>query len=141
MAKTDPRVQALGNVDLFSGLSPKELKSVLAMTREVKIDAGEAVTTQGEKGGRCFVILEGEVDVVIDGDTVDHMGPGAYFGEMSLLDGERRSATVVGTTPLVVLSLASFNFKPLLREYPSIAEKLLATLSRRVRSLEQSDRA
>lgn len=141
MAKADPRVQALGNVDLFSELSPKELKSILATTREVKVDAGQAVTTQGEKGGRFFLILEGEVDVVIDGDTVNHMGPGAYFGEMSLLDGEPRSATVVGTTPLVVLSLASFNFKPLLREYPSIAEKLLATLSRRVREIEESHRA
>ena len=138
VARSDPLAEALGQVDIFSELSPKELRTVLATAREMKVDEAAAVTSQGEKGGRFYLILEGEVDVLIDGRSQNHLAVGEYFGEMSLLDGEPRSATIVALTPLRLLSLASFNFRPLLREYPSISEKLLATLSRRVRQAERS---
>jgi CRP/FNR family cyclic AMP-dependent transcriptional regulator len=138
VARSDPLAEALANVDLFSGLSPKELRFVVATAREAKFDEGTTITSQGEKGGRFYLILEGEVDVLIDGCSQNRMVAGEYFGEMSLLDGEPRAATVVAATPLRLLGLASFNFKPLLREHHSIAEKLLVTLSRRVRAAERN---
>ena len=136
MAKTDPRLALLQKVDLFSGLNRKELESVLQAAREWTFKEGQEMAVQGEKGGRFYLLLEGEAHVQIDGTVLATLRPGDYFGEMALLDGLPRSATVRATAPVRTLGLAVFNFMPLVRKHPSIAEKLLSRLSCRVRELE-----
>jgi len=86
-------------------------------------------------------VVEGEAVICINDEDEMPIGVGAYFGEMSLLDGEPRSATVRATTPLRTLTVASFNFRPLLLEHPTITYKLLVALSRRVREREREPEA
>jgi len=137
MREPEPRMTLLRNVDLFSGLTGKELRTVLELAREWSFAPGAEMARQGEKGGRFHLVLEGEADVEIDGALRARLRPGDYFGEMALLDGGARTATVRAVTPMRTLGIAVFNFKPLIRQHPTIAEKLLVRLSCRVRELEE----
>jgi CRP-like cAMP-binding protein len=131
-------VEALANVDLFQGLSKRDLAQVAAMTKELNFAAGQAITEEGERGGRFYVLLEGEADVVVGDDVVSSLAPGDYFGEVSLIDGRPRSATITARNPVRTLSLSSWNFRPLLREHPSIVEAILLEMCRRLRSAQDS---
>lgn len=136
MAKSDPVLAMLSKVDLFEALSTADLRRIRDAGKEVRFPAGEELTVQGKEGGRFFLILEGEVDISIGGRRLRAFGPGEYLGEISLIDGEPRSASAVATTPVVTWSLASWNFRPLLRTYPSVAEKVMLLLCRRLRDAE-----
>ena len=137
MPSTEQALQLLSQVELFEGLSKAELRKIHGLSKELTFDAGENVITQKGKGGRFYLVTEGEAEIRIDDRDLKHITVGEYFGEMSLIDGEPRSATVQATSPLRTLTIASFNFRPLLLEHPTIAYKLLTTLSRRVRDLER----
>jgi CRP/FNR family transcriptional regulator len=140
MAKTRPELDLLSTVDLFAGLSRKELGAVFDMSREQSFTEGAVVAAEGAAAGRFYLILEGKASVRVH--NVDRvlatLGPGAYFGEISLIDGEPRTATVTADTALRTLSIASFNFKAMLHEYPEIGRKILLEMCRRVRRLDQS---
>jgi CRP/FNR family cyclic AMP-dependent transcriptional regulator len=138
MAKRDPRFELLSRVDLFHGLTSAELKTVLGQSKEMSFRPGEVVAAEGSKAGRFYLILGGEATVDVGGRYRPSLGPGDYFGEISLIDGGPRSATVTAVTELQTLSIASFNFRALLKEQPPLAIKLLAQLCRRLRSSEQS---
>jgi len=84
------------------------------------------------------MILDGEVDVSVDGKSHAKLGAGSYFGEMSLLDGGPRSATVTAVTELKTVSLTSWDFTALIDQYPEIARKLLVELCGRLRAVERS---
>jgi CRP-like cAMP-binding protein len=127
----------LGAVDLFRGLRPKEVERIHESGREMRFRAGTDVVTEGGPTGRFFLILEGSARVAVGGDTVNRIGPGDYFGELSLIDGGPRSARVTAETPLRTLSLAEWNFRPLLREHPTIARALLLEMCRRLRRAQQ----
>jgi CRP-like cAMP-binding protein len=134
---TEQVLQLLGQVELFEGLSKAELRKIHGLSKELSFDAGEDVITREGRGGRFFLVVEGEAVVCIDEDRELDLNVGDYFGEMSLIDGQPRSATVTAKTPLTTFSLASFNFRPLMLEHPTIAHKLLVALSRRVRELDR----
>lgn len=134
MPKEDPTLAMLGQVELFGGLTKKELRQVSTLARETRFSSNETIVAQGTAGGRFFLILEGVADVTFDGRKLATLGPGDHIGEMSLIDGQPRSATVTATQPVRALSVASFNFRALLREHPPIAEKLLVALCRRLRA-------
>jgi CRP-like cAMP-binding protein len=125
--------EVLGGVELFHGLSQRELGALARTGRTVDFAAGDTITEQGAAGDRFFVILEGEATVRINGRARKHLGPGGYIGEMALIDRAPRSATVVADTPVRTFSLASFAFRPLLRELPTLSEKLLLEMCRRLR--------
>ena len=82
------------SVPLFSEFGDKELQRVAAIAKEVEFPAGKEIAKQGESGVGFHMIVEGEASVSVDGTNHGTLGPGAYFGEMSLLDGGPRSATV-----------------------------------------------
>ena len=126
------------SVPLFSEFGDKELQRVAAIAKEVEFTAGREIAKQGETGVGFHMIVEGEVTVSVDGVTHASLGPGSYFGEMSLLDGGPRSATVTATTELKTVSLTSWDFNALLDQYPELARSLLIQLCRRLRSVEQS---
>ena len=99
---------------------------------------GTVLARAGEAGEEFFLILDGSARVEISSRKRARIQPGQYFGEMSLLDGGPRSATVVADTPLRLLVIKRRDFATLLREAPELTQSLLTTLSRRVRVAEAS---
>lgn len=136
MPRTDPVVEALAGVDLFAGLTSKELKMIAQLAKEMSFPPGETVVAQGDTSARFHLITSGTADVLVNDERRHGLGPGDYFGEIALIDRQPRSASVVATSPMTTLSIASFNFRPLLKQYPEISYKLLLKMCARLRSLE-----
>jgi CRP/FNR family cyclic AMP-dependent transcriptional regulator len=137
--KSEPfDLQLLAGVPLFADLGRDELHAVASVARQVTHRPGEVVVKEGSLGGRFFVIQDGTADVIAREMIQATLGPGAYFGELSVLDGERRSASVVATSSMTTWSIADFNFRPLLKQHPALAVGLLTALSRRLRAAERS---
>ena len=137
MPKKDA-LDKLGSVPIFEGLTRRERDAVYRVSKEIEFEPGHAILEEGSSGVGFHLILDGEVDVIVHGRKRARLGPGDYFGEMSLLDGGPRSATVRTATPVRTLALTSWEFLPLLDKVPSIARKMLVELSRRLRSVEDS---
>ena len=133
-------IELLAAVPLFKDLSKRELAQIARSAKEVDHPAGSPVLEKGSSGVGFHIILEGQAAVMIDGERQAQAGQGDYFGEMSLLDGEPRSATVQAETDVKTLTIASWDFIPLIEKHPSIAVKLLAELSRRIRTYQSSAR-
>jgi CRP-like cAMP-binding protein len=95
------------------------------------------LTRAHEPGDEFFLILDGTASVDVATETRGPLRPGAFFGEMSLLDGGPRSATIVAETPVRLLVISRRNFSVLLKEVPGLTQSLLVTLSRRVRQAEE----
>ena len=101
---------------------------------------GDELTRQGEEGVEFFVIVEGDASAAVDGDEVGTIGPGGFFGEMALIDGGERVATVTATSPLKLLVLGRHDFNEMLEvAMPQIAPKLLAVVGARMRAIEDHD--
>jgi CRP-like cAMP-binding protein len=137
MPTTDQVLDLLARVDLFDDLSKADLRRIHGLSKELTFKAGQDVITQEGRGGRFYLVTEGEAVVEINGRPNRLLGVGDYFGEMSLIDGEPRSATITARTPLRTFTLASFNFRPLMLKHPTIMQKLLIALSRRIRELDR----
>ena len=136
MAGEDAVVEALARTKLFGGLPVKELRKMHQAGKEISFAAGVDITTEGESGGRFFLILEGEADVVTGGAVRRRIGPGETFGEIALLDGGPRTATVVAISPLRTFTLASWNFRPLVLAHPELAGAVITTLCGWLREAE-----
>ena len=132
MAITDV-AEHLGTVPIFEGCSKKDLQTIARQVREISHDAGYVIATEGDPGAGLFVIAEGEADVTIGGKKVNHLKTGEFFGEMALLDGGPRTATVTSTTPITLYALTEWVFRGLLAEHPSIAMRTLETMAARLR--------
>src|SRR5438067_7329604 len=120
MARNDPIIDMLANVDLFEGLPKKALRQIAESGKEMSFDAGAVVCKEGESDGRFYLIEDGSAQVTIRGRDVNQLGSGDYFGEISIIDGEPRSATVAASTPLRTLSMTSWNFRSILKENPDL---------------------
>jgi CRP/FNR family transcriptional regulator, cyclic AMP receptor protein len=127
-------VERLKTVPLFSGCSARELASLGRFLHEVDYPAGRQIVKQGQTGTGLYVILEGTTTVQVGERTRRQLGPGDFFGEISLLDRGPRSATVVAKTPVRTLSLSSWHFRAALKEHPTIAVKMLEELASRIRA-------
>jgi CRP/FNR family cyclic AMP-dependent transcriptional regulator len=129
-------IKALGDVELFSDLPNDALARLADEMREYRYAAGDVIVKQGEGGqlGRMFVVLEGTAQADVDGTVVSTYGPGEEFGEMSLLDGAPRSATVTATSDVVLAGLASWTLRSVILEEPTIAMHLIEVLARRLRA-------
>ncbi len=123
----------LAGVTLFSKCTKGELRTVARHAETVKLEAGVELTHQGAEGDAFYVILDGTARVEVDGDQTAELGPGDYFGELALLDGAPRSATVTSVDDLEVAVLGVRMFRTLLREFPDLATQLLAGLAGAVR--------
>jgi CRP/FNR family cyclic AMP-dependent transcriptional regulator len=129
--------EKLRNVPLFHGLKDAEINRILEIGKEVRHGAGKPVVEQSESGVGFHLILEGDASVTVGDREVGVFGPGTYFGEMSILDGKPRSASVTPITELVTFSIPAWNFNELLDRNPSIARALLVELSARIRRLDE----
>jgi CRP/FNR family cyclic AMP-dependent transcriptional regulator len=130
--------QQLQAVPLFSGLTKKELGVVAAVAKEVSASPGDVLAKEGESGVGFFLIVSGAARVVVGGRTRRRLGSGETFGEIALLDGGPRTATVIAESEMTLLGITAWAFKSLLTEYPSITLKLLEEVASRLRATSSS---
>ena len=116
--------EMLTTVPLFEGLTPKELKEVASLSVRMNLPAGRELTRQGASGREFIVVLDGSVDVLIDGVVVASPSAGQCYGEVALLDDRPRMATVVAKTDVTVDVIGRREFAGLLAKQPQIAERL-----------------
>jgi CRP-like cAMP-binding protein len=131
--------EKLGQVPLFSELSNRDLDRLVGNSKQVSHDAGSDVVAEGTEGAGFHMILDGTAKVVRNGRKVATLGPGDHFGEMALIDGGRRTATVAAESDLTTLYISQWDFKPLIQENSKLAWKVLVHLTKRLRE-EQKGR-
>jgi small-conductance mechanosensitive channel/CRP-like cAMP-binding protein len=136
------RAALLRRIELFGGFPDAERAALEELMRERRFRRGATVVRQGEPGASLFVLAEGALDVSLERDgaetMLDRMVPGDVFGEMSLLTGEPRSATVCAATDAVVFEIAKEHLDPVLRRRPELAEGLAGVMAeRRARNAER----
>lgn len=136
MAGKDEYLDHLASVPLFSALSRKELQRLARASDEVTVKAGHQLVRQGDIGREMFVLIAGEATARRNGRKVATLGPGAAFGELSLLDRGPRTATVTADTECTLLVMAAREFSGVLDDIPGIAHKLLGALASRIRDLD-----
>jgi CRP-like cAMP-binding protein len=130
------RIELLAGMPLFSTCSKRQLAQVAALTVQADLPKGTVMTRQGAFGGLAFLIATGQAEVTRDGKRIAHVGPGDVVGELSLIDGERRSATVTATTDLEVLELNRDDLLALMKKAPPVVRKLVEALAQRVREMD-----
>jgi CRP/FNR family cyclic AMP-dependent transcriptional regulator len=139
---SEATIALLGRVPVFSALSSDELEQVARVAMQRRFDAGEVVFKEGDEGSTCYIVRSGRARAIRehpDGRsiTLAHFGPGDIFGEMAMLDGERRSATVEATEGTEAIAILSTDMHRLLREHPDISVKLIAALGQRLRDTNE----
>jgi len=132
MLHRDGKVEAIGRVPLFAGLAKGELRHIAQIADELDFKPGKVLCREGAVGREFFVILQGTCEVSRDGKTVDSMGDGEFFGEVALLTDAPRNATVTASSPLRALVITDRAFRDLLKDQPTIATKVLATVAGRL---------
>ena len=136
----DERISLLGRAWLFSACSDDELERIAALASPRSASVGDELTRQGDEGDEFFVVIDGDAVASIDGDPVGELGPGSFFGEMALIDGGERTATVTASTDMQLLVLDRHDFNEMLEvAMPSVMPKLLAVVGARMRLIEQHD--
>lgn len=131
--RTGDRHELLASLPLFAGMDPEHIDLLAATAAEVAFPVGRVIAHHGEIGTGFFVVLEGSVRVVRDGTVVARLGPGEFFGELSVLDGLPRTAQVAAEEPTRCLALASWDVERVLLENPSVALAVIRGLARRLR--------
>lgn len=132
------RLDRLSRTRLFSDLSGNDLRHVVSVSGMQTYDEGDTIITEGDSGVGFQLILEGEAKVIRHGRTLAKLGPDDFFGEMALIDEGPRTATIVAATPMTTLSIASWDFRPLVKSRPEMAWKLLVHLTGRLRDEQRS---
>jgi CRP/FNR family cyclic AMP-dependent transcriptional regulator len=134
----DAKVELLRGVSLFSPCSNRELARIASLADEIEVAKGKVLTREGDPGREFFVVVDGRARVTVgDRGRLAPLGPGACFGEMSLLDQRPRSATVEAETDMHLLVLDSRSFSSLVDEVPSVGRKVLAAMAARLRAAER----
>lgn len=136
MADTSDVADALRSVDLFAGLGRKSIDKVARRVQVVEHAPGREIATEGKEGVAFHLIRSGTAEVLVGGNVVRAIGPGDYFGELSLIDRKPRSATVRATSALTTYTLVAWDFAPLLDEEPEVTKVLLLAMCDRLRSAE-----
>ena len=137
----DRRAELLAACPLFAGIGPDELQMVAETASEVEFPAGAVIARQGEIGTGFFIVVDGRVRVVRDAQVIATLGPGEFFGELSVLDGQPRNAQVVAEEPTRCLALPTWEFERVLLEHPQLALAILRGLARRLRAVVDEHRA
>ena len=130
------RIELLRRVPLFSGLDRRELQELSQTLRERTFRAAENVATEGQGGVGFFIIQDGEARVSVGGTERGRLGAGDYFGEIALITGTDRTATVVAETDLRCLGMTSWDFRPLVEHNASVAWKLLQAVAQKLTASE-----
>ncbi len=125
---------AIATIPAFAGLNSVQQECVASACQELDVDTGTKLTEEGDFGYAMFAVTSGSADVLKDGKRIRMLGPGDVFGEIAVLSGGRRTATVVATTPMRLVMLFNRELWRLERELPDVAIALRATVAERLES-------
>jgi CRP/FNR family cyclic AMP-dependent transcriptional regulator len=131
---SDPKIDALSKVPLFSQLTKHELDFVATRTDEVEVPVGKVLTTQGQPGDTFYVLLDGEAQVDIDGKPRRTLERGDFFGEISMLDRGLGTATITTTKPSRLLVMSHAQFRDAIKANDGLLVKVLAAMGERLRA-------
>jgi CRP-like cAMP-binding protein len=134
----DRKSALLAAARLFDGVDAEGMDRIASVAVEVEFPDDHVIARQGEIGTGFFVIVDGGVRVVRDGETIATLGPGDFFGELSILDGRPRVAQVVADGPTTCLALASWDFEAVLLAEPRVSLSILRGLAGRLRDLTEA---
>ncbi|MGN6797102.1 MAG: cyclic nucleotide-binding domain-containing protein [Gaiellaceae bacterium] len=126
----------LANVAIFSNLTKDELGRVSRWTDEVSVPEGYQLAREGQFAHEFFIIEDGVAEVIANGERIAELGAGDFFGEIGLLETERRTATVVATTPMELIVMFEREFRQMEREMPSVATRVRSAIRARLESRE-----
>lgn len=133
-----PIIKMLERVPIFSGLTQKELRSIASSSKEKKFQSGQTMVSEGESGVGFFLIIEGRAEVRSGGKVLSRLEQGQFFGEMTLLDEQPRSADVVAVDPTKCLIFTVWEFHGMIRTYPKMAREIMKEMARRLRLTNKS---
>ena len=132
MLRKDAKVALISKAPLFAGCSKRELREIAGIADELEVPGGTTLTKEGASGKEFVVIVEGGADVRRRGRKVNTLAAGDFLGEIALITGTPRTATVKTTEPTRVLILTAPAFRALIRRVPSIQLKVLEALAERL---------
>ena len=128
----DQKTELIRQVPLFSRCSRAELKEIAKLADEIDLRQGKEMTREGAPGREFFVLLEGTADVRKKGRKINTLGAGDFFGEISLVSRQPRTATVTATSPVRALVVTDYSFRHLLDESPQIKTKVMEAMAERL---------
>jgi CRP-like cAMP-binding protein len=131
------KIQLLSRLPLFETCSQRDLAKVADVSVQAHKPAGSILTREGRDGGLLFVILDGEAEIVRDGQVLGTLERGDVVGELSLIDGYPRSASVRAVTDVELLQIPASDFRVLLQESPKLVISLLEALAHRIRDMDE----
>ena len=126
----DPR--EVQSIPLFAGLSKDDQKVVAQYADEVDVEAGTVLAQEGKLAYEFFAIKDGTADVTLRGEHAAALGPGDFFGEIGLLGGDRRVATVVASTPMSLVVLTGSQLRAIDSRMPGVAERIRTAMAQRL---------
>ncbi|HEY3463381.1 MAG TPA: cyclic nucleotide-binding domain-containing protein [Gaiellaceae bacterium] len=132
MLRKNAKIELLKRVPLFSACSKRELGEIAMLADELDLPKARNLTKEGTAGWEFIVLIEGEADVVRKGRVVNELGPGDFVGEIALVSGKPRTATVRTRGPARILVVTASGFRVLMHDVPSIQAKVLAALAARI---------
>jgi len=138
LRRSSQKIDLLKKVPLFSNLSQRHLKEIGKHTDQLKVDAARVLAQQGKTGLDFIFIVEGKARVEKDGESIRQLSEGDFFGEISLIDGEPRTATVIAETNMTLLIVDKRSFDHLLDTVPGLQRKILISLCKYIRRAEKA---
>jgi CRP-like cAMP-binding protein len=132
MLRKNAKIELLKRVPLFERCSQRELGEIAMLADELDLPAARSLANEGAGGFEFIVLVEGQAEVVRKGRVVNELGPGDFIGEIALVTGQPRTATVKTRGPSRILVLTASGFRTLMHDIPSIEDKVLAALRARI---------
>jgi len=132
MLRKNAKIELLKRVPLFERCSQRELGQIAALADELDLPSARSLTREGAGGFEFIVLVEGEAEVIRNERVVNELGPGDFIGEIALVTGRPRTATVKTRGPSRVLVLTASAFRVLMHDVPSIQDKVLAAITARI---------
>jgi CRP/FNR family cyclic AMP-dependent transcriptional regulator len=126
------KIALIKKIPLFKHCTARELAKIAAIADELDLRKGTELTREGKVGSEFFAIVEGEADVLMGGKWINSVRAGDFLGEIALITGRPRTATVKATTPVRVLVITARDFRTLLEHSPEIQRKVLVSLAERL---------
>ncbi len=135
---TSEILDQIAHVEMLHNLSPSEVQAIIPLLKPLTVEPDTVLCQEGDPGDALFMIVSGEADIYKGPNLMAHLGPGEMFGEMALLTGEERSASVIARTPMQLYELDKVDFDAMLTRSPHLASGLSRILARRLRETTQS---
>jgi CRP/FNR family transcriptional regulator, cyclic AMP receptor protein len=137
LRRSSQKMDLLKKVPMFCNLSQRHLREIGKHADQVKVEAGRALAQQEKKGWEFIFIVDGKARVEKDGKIIRELSEGDFFGEISLIDGESRTATVTAETDMTLLVVHKTSFDHLLNTIPGLQRKILISLCSYIRRAEK----